>query len=190
MKEDEERRKDEYEQEITAEKSWLDHGKTDIPCLFDKKCAYMGRLNSLPLDLELKIQSNEVGKEDLVFRRYKSLMIPLDSHINNGILSDLIQYFLLYSNLNKVYENEHKSLAFTKESFPFKCIGMQIAVTEAPLSSPSLKPMAGEHTQNKRDSFIRVLSLLFDTQDEPKLKNTNFQAALDSIKLRKILSSQ
>lgn len=135
----------------------------------------------LPPDLELKIRNNEVGQEEPGSGRYKALMIPLDAHINNAILSDLIQYFLLFSTLTKVYENEHKSLAFTKESFPFKCISMQMAVTEAPLRSPSLKPMAGELAKSKRDTAIRVLSLLFDTRDEPKLQNVGFQAALDRI---------
>lgn len=116
-------------------------------------------------------------------------MIPLDLHVDNGILSDIIQYFLINSNLNKVYENEHKSLAFNKESFPFKCISMQISVTEAPLNAPSLKPMSGEFVSSKKNSFIRVLSLLFDTEDEPKVQ-TGFQDVLKNTKISNFLNSK
>ena len=137
---EQQRRKTEYEETIISEKSWEAHNKPSIPCLFDKKSAYLSKLHSVPLDLEQKIQTDKVAKEDLVFRRYKALLIPLDSHINNEILSELIQYFLQHSSMHKVYEDKNKSLAFTKGSFPFKCISMQITVTKAPLCKPSLKP--------------------------------------------------
>ena len=107
--------------------------------MFDKRSAYLSKLHSVPLELETKISKDQVQKEDLVFRRYKALLIPLDSHINNEVLSELIQYFLLHSTIQKVFEDENKSLAFTKPSFPFKCISMQITVTKAPLSKPSLR---------------------------------------------------
>jgi len=34
------------------------------------------------------------------------LTIPLGSHINNEVLSSIIQYFLLNSNMEKVYEKQ------------------------------------------------------------------------------------
>ena len=67
---------------------------------------------------------------------------------------------------------------------------MQIAAAEAPLRCPSLKPMAGEFAYNKRDTAVRVLSLLFDTRDEPKLQNVGFQAALDRIQLNKVFNGE
>jgi hypothetical protein len=51
---------------------------SDIPCLFDSKIAYSKLLYSLPVDLENSIKSNTVSNEDLKFRRYKTMMIPVD----------------------------------------------------------------------------------------------------------------
>jgi hypothetical protein len=98
-------------------------------------------------------------------QRYKSLTIPLGDHLTSGTLSELIEYFLLNSNMHKVCENPNKSLAFTKGCFPLKCIGIQMTVAKAPLNKPSLKEVAPG-----LDS-LRVLSLLFDTKDEPKDTN-------------------
>ena len=72
-KEEMQRRKLEYEENIMSDKSWKAHGQTEIPCMFDQKCSYMSQLNTLPLDLELSIRNNTVQHEDLVFRRYKCL---------------------------------------------------------------------------------------------------------------------
>ena len=175
---------------IMSEESWNEHGKPDVPCLFDKKCAYMSKLHSVPLDLERKIQTNQVEQEDLVSQRYRALMIPFGDHMNSEILSRLIQYFLLHSTLHKVYEDEHKSLAFTKESFPFKCISMQITVTKAPLSKPSLQPLIESMDKKGHESAIRVLSLLFDTQDEPKTNAENFSDVLEQCKLSSLLEAR
>ena len=162
--EEQERRKVAYEKNILSEQSWNQHGKPNIQCLFDKKSAYLGKLHSVPLDLEQKIQTDQVPKEDLVFRRYKALLIPLDCHTNNEILSELIQYFLQHSTINKVCEDNHKSLAFTKEGFPFKCISMQLTVAKAPLVKPSLSNYYTESPDSKvHENAIKVLSLLFDT---------------------------
>jgi hypothetical protein len=97
---DAQRRKDDFEETLLSEESWIQNGKTSISCLYDKKCAYMGRPNSIPLDLEHQIQNEQIPKEDLVFCRYKTMMIPLDSHINNEALSDLVKYFLLNSKIH------------------------------------------------------------------------------------------
>ena len=175
---------------MISEESWLKHNKPNILHLFDKKSAYLSKLHSVPLDLEQKIQTDQVQKEDLVFRRYKALLIPLDCHINNEILSELIQYFLQHSSIQKVYEDEHKSLAFTKRSFPFKCISMQITVTKAPLCKPSLKPPIESPENNTHENAIKVLSLLFDTQEDAKQHSGNFSDILKQCKLSSILNSK
>jgi hypothetical protein len=77
----------------------MKHGKSDVPCLYDSKCAHLGELSSLPLHLERMIKNNEVPEKDLFFRRYKSLMIPIEAHINNDALSHIIQYFAANSKL-------------------------------------------------------------------------------------------
>jgi len=79
-----ERRKAEHELTLLSEESWLESGKTDIPCLFDKKCAFMSVISSLPRSLEQSIVEGTVPVDDLTFRRYKTLMLPLDRHISNA----------------------------------------------------------------------------------------------------------
>lgn len=61
------------------------------------------------------------------------LTIPLGSHINNEVLSSIIQYFLLNSNMQKVFDKEQTKDEILKNSFPYKCVSIQMAVTEAPL---------------------------------------------------------
>jgi hypothetical protein len=104
------------ENSIVGEDNWKRNGKTDVPCLFDKKCSYMSQLFSLPVELESQMRSSKIGRHD---RRYKCVMIPLGSHLNNSALSELVQYFLLNSNMHKVCENPNKL-----QSFPVKCIGV------------------------------------------------------------------
>lgn len=81
----------ETEKQITSEESWIEAGKTEIPCLFDRKSAYTSQLSSLPLDLEESIRSNKLPKNEM---RYKSCLIPMESHINNEFLNSVISYFL------------------------------------------------------------------------------------------------
>lgn len=81
-----------------------------------------------------------------------------------------------------------------KNCFPYKLIGMQVTVTEAPLSKPPLKPYINTTSNYQKtdsqakleDGAIRVLSLIFDTQDEPKVVG-NFTNILKTIKLSSIL---
>jgi hypothetical protein len=61
------------------------------------------------------------------------LTIPLGSHIDNEVLSSIIQYFLLNSNMQKVYTKQETEDMITENSFPYKCVSIQMAVTEAPL---------------------------------------------------------
>ena len=119
-----ERRKAEWEGTLLSEQAWHESGKTDFPCLFDKKCAFMSVIPSLPTFLEASIADGSVPVTDLTFRRYKTLLIPLDAHISNVSQSLLIQYFLQFSTMYKVYSDEHHSAAVTSECFPFKCIGL------------------------------------------------------------------
>jgi hypothetical protein len=73
-----EKRKKNFESSIR--KLW---NGSDIPCLFDSKIAYSDLLYSLPVELERAIRKNEVNNEDLVFRRYKSLLVPIDGLFGN-----------------------------------------------------------------------------------------------------------
>ena len=75
-KEENERRKDNFEKSIR--RVWTG---SDVPCLFDPKIAYSKQLYSLPVGLEEKITAGQVPNEDIVFRRYKVLLIPLDGLI-------------------------------------------------------------------------------------------------------------
>jgi hypothetical protein len=75
-KDENERRKDNFEKSIR--RVW---NGSDVPCLFDPKIAYSKQLYSLPVHLEEKIMSATVPNEDLVFRRYKVLLIPIDGFL-------------------------------------------------------------------------------------------------------------
>jgi hypothetical protein len=96
-KDDSDKRKDNFEKSIR--KIW---NGSDIPCLFDSKIAYSKLLYSLPVELEKKIRSNEVSYEDLKFRRYKNLIIPIDgllSKTSGRCLIEIVEYFLRYSTI-------------------------------------------------------------------------------------------
>ena len=97
------------------------------------------------------------------------LSIPLGPHINKEVQSTLIQYFLMNSTFEKVYTNQTTSEQINTKCFPFKCIAIQMTVTEAPLQALSIKQMPGIHTQ-KSNNVIRALCLLFDINDDPKQK--------------------
>ena len=61
-----------------SEKAWLANGKSDVPCLFDSKCAFLSELCSLPLHLEQSIKDNKINENDIFMRRYKALLIPIE----------------------------------------------------------------------------------------------------------------
>ncbi len=135
---------------------------SDVPCLFDPKIAYSRQLYSLPVALEEKILSNQIPQEDLTFRRYKTLIIPLDNLLSktSGLpMIELTNYFLRYSTLKKInnFEEEDKF-----KSFPFKCIGLVQSVAVPPFNK------CGLSVDNPNGQ--RVLALLFDTHDNPKSK--------------------
>jgi hypothetical protein len=94
MREAVERRKAEWESTLLSEKAWIESGKTEFPSLFDKKCSFMSIIPSIPTALEASIAERSVPVADLTFRRYKTLLIPLDAHISIISQSLLIQYFL------------------------------------------------------------------------------------------------
>ncbi len=99
-REENERRKDNFEKSIR--KVW---NGSDIPCLFDPKIAYSRQLYSLPVALEESILSNKVPHEDIMFRRYKVLLIPLDSLFGKTSVNPVIEltnYFLRNSTLLQV----------------------------------------------------------------------------------------
>lgn len=147
---------------MTSEEAWIKAGKSDVPHLFDKKSAYNSVLSALPLDLEKKIKDGAFEKNQM---RYKTLMVPLDHHINNELLNSLITYFMQNSTMHKIYDNEHKSAAFNKECFPFKCLSMQMTVVKAPLSKVGLQIVDQAHDKDYQKNAIRVLCMIFDTKE-------------------------
>jgi hypothetical protein len=170
--------------ELHSEEAWKKSGKTDVPCLFDPKCSFLSQLFGLPLDLEHKIASGAVDKADLSSRRFKALQIPLDCHLANDSVSALVQYFLAHSTLAQVKDSGPKSKAHTQARFNFKCVSLQLGVCKAPLSTPSLSTVE----TTKEATGIRVLSLLFDTQDSPIKKHAVFEEMLKQVPLGSILA--
>jgi hypothetical protein len=185
-----ERKKMEWETTLLSEEKWEEAGKSDFSSLFDKRCSFMSIVPSLPLFLEDNIVKNNVPLSDLTFRRYKTLLMPLDSHITLLSQSLLIQYFLQFSTMYKVYSDEHSSPAVAKECFPFKCIGMQTMMVKTPLCKPSLLPPTTDDVRKGKQTAQRVIAIMLDTSDEPKTKQINIDEVLDSIKLEKIFPKE
>lgn len=147
-KEQNEKRKETFEKSIR--KIW---NGSEMPCLFDSKIAYSKLLYSLPVDLEAKIRANEVPYEDLKFRRYKTLLIPIDgllSHTSGRALTEIVSYFLRYSNLQSIDNDEINDVngypvtpmePYQMSKFPFKCISMVQTVALPPFTQCSLSPV-------------------------------------------------
>ena len=89
-----------------------------------------------------------------------------------------MEYFLRYSTIRTKTNEIHPSLP----KFPFKLISLVETVAQPPFSQCSLSPV-----QPSDRTAYRMLSLLFDTYDQPKTKN-NFNETLKQTKLRFILS--
>jgi hypothetical protein len=179
-KEENERRKDNFEKSIR--RVW---NGSDVPCLFDPKIAYSQQLYALPVGLEQQIRDNKVPNEDLVFRRYKVLVVPLDGLMqktSGQALIEITNYFLRYSTLKRVENVEDLKL----KTFPFKCIGLVQSVAVPPFNKCSL---AAAVISSDSPTPQRVLTLLFDTHDHPKLKH-NFNETLKLIKLHEIFSAK
>jgi hypothetical protein len=182
-KEENERRKEGFERSIR--KIW---NGSDVPCLFDPKIAYSRQLYSLPVPLEEKILGNLVPKDDLVFRRYKTLVIAIDSLLakTSGLpMIELTNYFLRYSNLRRIdnFEPEEEGDEPKFKTFPFKCIGFVQSMAIPPFNKCGLSAI----NQTDNPNAQRVLALLFDTHDAPKVKS-NFNETLKQVKLSEILS--
>lgn len=187
LQEQDEKIRVEAEKKITSEESWIENGKTEIPCLFDRRSAYTSQLSSLPLDLEEAIRTKAFKRNEL---RYKSCMIPLDSHVNSDCLSSLVAYFLQNSSMHKIYENEHKSLAFSKKCFPFRCLSIQMGVARAPLSKCSLKSLSQAADKDYQKNAIRVLCMLFDTKEDLATSGLNFEEVLKDVKLSTVVKHE
>ena len=130
-----------------------------------------------------------MDKDEVLFRRYKTLMIPLGNHLDNEIISRIMQFFLTNSTLPKVTEPKN-SAASKQPSFAYKCISMQMGVTKAPLSIPTLKAISSEESGDSHQHAIRVLCVLFDTQDDPQVKHGIFQDVLDTTRLDSLLTDE
>lgn len=179
-KEENELRKGNFERSIR--KVW---NGSDIPCLFDQKIAYSKLLYTLPVALEQSIAANEVPKDDITFRRYKMMVLPVDSLFSktSGLpLIELVQYFLRFSTM-PIVDNTSKQ---QPKTFPFKCIGLTQTVAVPPFNKCSLSPV---QAPLESPSSQRVLALLFDTHDQPRAK-VNFNEALKTVLLGEILSKQ
>jgi hypothetical protein len=99
-------------------------------------------LYSIPVELEEKIRRNEVSYEDLKFRRYKNLIIPIDgllSKTSGRCLIELVEYFLRFSTIKSIENDEENSERQSK--FPFKCIGLVQTVAQPPFNQCSLSPV-------------------------------------------------
>ena len=70
--------------------------------MFDPKIAYSRVLHTLPVSLDEKIDKNEVDYQDIVFRRYKTLLIPIDSLLSSSALMEIVEYFMRYSTIIQV----------------------------------------------------------------------------------------
>lgn len=85
--------------------------------------------------------------------------------------------------MHKIYENEHKSLAFNKKCFPFKCLSMQMTILKAPLSKCSLSPLNKSTDKEYQKNAIKALCLIFDTKEDMTAKGLNFEETLAKVKL-------
>lgn len=88
--------------------------------------------------------------------------------------------------MHKIFDNEHKSLAFNKDCFPFKCLSMQMTVVKAPLSKVGLKMVSKETDKDYQKNAIRVLCMIFDTKYDSKTKALNIETELTKVKLSTI----
>jgi hypothetical protein len=86
--------------------------------------------------------------------------------------------------LAQVKDSGPKSKAHDQARFNFKCVSLQLGVCKPPLSSPSLSTVQSD----KEAGGVRVLSLLFDTQDSPIKKHAVFEELLGQVPLQSILS--
>jgi flagellar biosynthesis GTPase FlhF len=129
-KDESERRKENFEKSI--KKIW---NGSEIPCLFDSKIAYSKMLYSLPVELEERIRANELPYEDLKFRRYKTLLFPIDGLLgltSGRCIAEIVAYFLRYSTMTQIDNDEINDdlgypttqSAMNLSNFPFKCISM------------------------------------------------------------------
>lgn len=94
-----ENRKKEIENQIKSFEQWQENLKPSIPHLFDSKTAFLDELSSLPLNLEKQIADKSYNSADLKLGRYKAILIPLGSHLSNKAISELLQFFLSFSQL-------------------------------------------------------------------------------------------
>lgn len=136
-------------------------------------------MSQLPLHIEKKIQDNQITEQEKKLNRFKTVSIPLDIHLNNQAVASLIEFFMSNSNLTS-FKNEHKSTANKQPSFNYKCISVQMGISNAPLDQPSLKLIKSDKTRTEE---VRVLNFLFDTHDSPKEISTSFDLQLIHSKL-------
>ena len=75
----------------------------------------------------MQIRLNSVPYEDLKFRRYKTLLIPIDgllSLTSERVLIALINYFLKNSTVKTINNEDPEGHSHLRNCFPFKCISM------------------------------------------------------------------
>lgn len=126
----------------------------------------------------------QVPHEDLAFRRYKVLVVPIDDLLqktSGRAMIELTNFFLRYSTLRTVENVEDLKL----KSFPFKCVGLVQSVAVPPFNKCSLAAV----NQTENPNAQRVITMLFDTHDKPKLKH-NFNETLKITKLSEVFTAE
>lgn len=151
---------------------------TDIPCLFEKKIAYLEKLSHLPLDLESQIEISNLSEKQT---RYKTVTIPFNEHLLPGeALNHVVSYFMKHSAMRQTTQDGE---AFkTEKYFPFKCLSMQLTVMQPPFDKPSTNLMGQDHV-------YRVINMLFDTNDYTENHDITktFSQVLKGVQLSSIL---
>ena len=110
------------------------------------------------MELENRILMNEVPHDDLVFRRYKVLLVPIDGlfgKTSGAPLAEILSYFMRNSTLP---QHININLEEPLPQFPFKCIGMVQSVATPPFGKCSLSAVCPSDP-----AAYRVMALLFDT---------------------------
>ena len=183
-KEECERRKEAFERSIR--KAW---NGSDVPCLFDPKIAYSRQLYSLPVALEEAILRGEVPSDDIMFRRYKVLLVPIEGlfgKTSGRPVIELFDYFMRHSTMARANNNPTDEESNRGKRFPFKCIGLVQSVALPPFNKCSLSAVPPPSAD--QPAAQRVLTLIFDTHDQPLCSKHNFAETLRLIKLSDILS--
>ena len=119
-----------------------------MPTLFHKDVSFSAPLGNLPTQLEKDIEENSVPEKDIIIRRFKGLVVPLNFGIE--VCLRLLEYFLLNSSFTCEQECQG-------DSFPFKLISCQLSMVPLPFNRPCLNEKSAQEG-------YRAFTFLFDTE--------------------------